>query len=729
VNPRSVTLENVRTFDHVHLDLPEGLLAVLGTNGAGKSTLISAIDVALFGPEGRSLAPWYPRGLGEEPMVITLVFEHGGDLYRVRRAYSPKGRGQSKCDIERERRALDGEEFIFSDNEVFWEPVTLESQAATQEWLEGMIGLSRATFRASSYLAQGDAGAFCDAAPGARKAILSEVVGLADWARWLERARTEKRACEMELAQAFAILDRAAEELAAREQIEKARRTAGERVGSLTGQLENATAALAAARQALTDAQARAERRGAFFQAQERADAAVAEFRLRMASLTGELEALAGRLADRERLEQTAGRLEALELEREALRAEMEQWQTRERVSAELAQVEDTAAAHTAQAERWEEQALRVLTEIGEARCDRCEQILGADAAERAARSYREEAARETTKAQDLAARHEALTAQLAGLPETRPNAERLQPLFEEIRAAQQAGTLLAALGEADARRQAAEQELDKMRAELPNRERVAADAKAELESLGPHDPQYDRQLASDVRRLEGEQHGLHGELTERSEAVGRYDAQLERLATIETEAQEQAARRDALLDTLDVLAAMERACSANGIPALILENVAIPQVEAEANRLLGLLGGPATSVELRTLREKRTGGISDTLDIVLMTETGEANYETFSGGERARIAFALRLSLAQLLAARKGADTGLLVIDEIDGLDAAGVAALVMVLEDLQRSVPRIIVVSHDANLRDAFAQSITLENIDGRSRIVDLPTNGSQR
>ena len=59
-------------------------------------------------------------------------------------------------------------------------------------------------------------------------------------------------------------------------------------------------------------------------------------------------------------------------------------------------------------------------------------------------------------------------------------------------------------------------------------------------------------------------------------------------------------------------------------------------------------------------------------------------------------------------------------MIDEIDGLDEQGVAALVGVLEELPAKVPRIIVVSHQAELRDAFAQSLTIENIDGRSRIL---------
>ncbi len=100
MNPLHLSLRNVRTFEEFDLDLPEGLVAILGANGSGKSTTINAIDVALFGPESRTLADWYPRGGGEDPLVITLTFEHGGETYRVRRSFSPKGRGTSKLDLE-----------------------------------------------------------------------------------------------------------------------------------------------------------------------------------------------------------------------------------------------------------------------------------------------------------------------------------------------------------------------------------------------------------------------------------------------------------------------------------------------------------------------------------------------------------------------------------------------------------------------------------------------------
>ena len=712
MNPLKVTLTNVRTFDQVELEIPEGLIAILGSNGAGKSTLISAIDIALFGPDGRSLAPWYPRGGGSDPMTIELVFEHAGELFRVRRSYSPKGRGQSKLDLERcvQPNALDQE----------WDPLTLESQTATQERIEVLIGLSRSTFRASSYLAQGDSGAFCDAVPSARKAILAEVIGLADWDRYLERARREKRACELEMAEGRALVERADVELLQREGIADDRVAAAMREQEHRAAHAQAVEELTTARESLSEAMQAGERREAASLAQRRAEASVADLQRAIQTREDEVKGIDFRLAGRVELATQAGRLHSLETARDKLQASVAQWQERQRLERELAETAKRLETGIARLETLGEQANAVLAGIGKEHCDRCGQVLGEDAAQRAFDSYVEEGKRESEQIDVVRGREIDLLGALAELPADEPDETVLASLYDEIRRAQEAQTRLAALDEAAARRDVASSELDTLRAELPTRDRAAAGALAEMEALGPHDPNEVQQAKFAMQKAALAEQQLREKIEFEVREVARCDERLARLALIEDEATAQRVRVESLSGLLGKLSAMERACSANGIPALILESIAIPQVEVEASRVLRALGGPATAVELRTLRELKSAGIADTLDVVLQTDTGEANYETFSGGEKARIAFALRLALAQLLAARKGSDTGLLVIDEIDGLDEQGVAALVGVLEELPAKVPRIIVVSHQAELRDAFAQSLTIENIDGRSRIL---------
>jgi hypothetical protein len=95
-NPTHLRLRNLGSFADLDLALPEGLVAIIGANGAGKSTLVGAIDLALFGKEGKSWEP-YVRDFCDE-MMVELTFERGGETFRVRRGFA---RGKATCDFER----------------------------------------------------------------------------------------------------------------------------------------------------------------------------------------------------------------------------------------------------------------------------------------------------------------------------------------------------------------------------------------------------------------------------------------------------------------------------------------------------------------------------------------------------------------------------------------------------------------------------------------------------
>jgi exonuclease SbcC len=101
VNPLALELNNVGPYVGRHtIDLPLGLVAILGSNGSGKSTLVNCVDWALFGAEGRG--GWAPYVSPDaDDFELTLVFEHDGERYRVRRGWSARGRGKATCDLER----------------------------------------------------------------------------------------------------------------------------------------------------------------------------------------------------------------------------------------------------------------------------------------------------------------------------------------------------------------------------------------------------------------------------------------------------------------------------------------------------------------------------------------------------------------------------------------------------------------------------------------------------
>ena len=94
-----------------------------------------------------------------------------------------------------------------------------------------------------------------------------------------------------------------------------------------------------------------------------------------------------------------------------------------------------------------------------------------------------------------------------------------------------------------------------------------------------------------------------------------------------------------------------------------------------------------------------------ETLDIFISDEVGERNYDMFSGGERFRVDFALRIALSKLLAWRAGAPLPTLFIDEGFGTqDAEGRDRILDVIKAIEDRFERILVITHLDEVKEAF-------------------------
>jgi exonuclease SbcC len=140
------------------------------------------------------------------------------------------------------------------------------------------------------------------------------------------------------------------------------------------------------------------------------------------------------------------------------------------------------------------------------------------------------------------------------------------------------------------------------------------------------------------------------------------------------------------------------------GVQAMIIE-ATIPEIEAEANRLLARMTDGRLHVRLKSQRETLKGKTVETLDIEVADELGPRSYDLFSGGEAFRINFAIRVALSKLLARRAGARLQTLIVDEGFGTqDAQGRERLVEAIGSIQEDFERILVVTHIEELKDSF-------------------------
>ena len=145
-----------------------------------------------------------------------------------------------------------------------------------------------------------------------------------------------------------------------------------------------------------------------------------------------------------------------------------------------------------------------------------------------------------------------------------------------------------------------------------------------------------------------------------------------------------------------------------SGVQALIIETV-LPELEDEANRLLGQMTDNRMHVKMETQREKKTGGAQETLDINISDELGTRPYELYSGGEAFRINLALRIALSKLLAHRAGAPLPILFMDEGFGTqDGPGREKLLETINSIQPDFEKIIVITHIDEMKEAFPTRI---------------------
>ena len=626
----------------------------------------------------------------------------------MRRVYSAKGRGKTSLDFA-----------VFVGGA--WEAQTQESQQETQQVVIRTIGLSEETFSHSVFARQNSRHfASPELQPRDRKQVLAEALSLGQWDILLELVRVDIRAAEAEIA----ALTMRIGDLEAEQESEAELRG---QLAECEVQAEQAAANLKvyeatheAERAALAEAEQSAKERERLQADVDRLVVRAAEAetaRAEAAELAASLDTLAAQAASLEALEQELREREAAEASRAAVA------ENRKQALAGIAQLRSLAKtsrelglAFTVRGKELK-QRRDDLASKGVGICNECGQPLAGDALETALASLDAEltilrdqlaAATKDAAGQEAAASE----AEQALPPEPEPGLD-LAPLRKQISDTRQAALSLATGRE----RLAGLERLAVL--DEPFVEELAAARTAVADAAGV-DPQ---KLVALQRAVGDANQALviaRASLTSAQQEQTRCEERLKSLVAAAQKAQDALAARERLNTRLDLLKALEAAYGRNGIPALILETSAIPQIEAEAQRILAELGVPYR-VELVTQRETKTGTLKDTLDVVVHEPAGPRRYETYSGGEQTRLEFALRIALARLVASRSGSESGILALDELSFLDSSGMTQVANVLRGLTE-FNIVLLVSHDDRLSDAFDQQIMVVRDEDGSHLEEV-------
>lgn len=721
MRPLHLRARNLRSWAELDVEFPAGVVALVGPNGAGKSTYVQAIDLALFAGRGE-LAREMTRGA--QQCSVELVFEHAGEVYRVRRSYEAKGGGKPRLDLERSDPG--GSPGLVSDPD--WQPLSQQDIRHTEERLQELLGLTRDTYRASSYLAQGEGDAFTLAPPAKRRGVLLEALGVRLWDELRAEAAEELRSVGKGIAGLQAKLEDVAEEarqvpgadaaLAQAQLVANERRAAVEDLsqGLEERRAEQQELAAAAARAELLQVSLEDLRRQ--HEAAQEEDARIANLLAGRAELEAAVAAARG-LAEHE---------EALGLYLHEVNNRQVQQQGLDQTRVLLASAERSQARDEARVDALVAKVAELAEQIANpaAACHACGQDLHGEAlarwveerceerrrAEYERDQFVEAARQEAEKVEELRARVDAHEAGVAAatdavgeLAATIP-AELLNAdaLAQAQRAARELGALEERLAGAPAAEDRAAQA-----AKVVELGKALADAEAQYAEYAEAGAKGERAAAA-VATGTSELAVKRGELEAAERDVAKYEELLARLQRAASLREELDGRLVAACAREELLGLEVQAYSREGIPALILEATALPHLEAEANAYIGELGRPYRW-ELRSTRTTQGGDQREALDLVVHTDRGEALYESFSGGERTRLDLSLRLGLARMLAARRGADVQVLIIDEPAYLDEEGMQLLAGLLRRLAPEFGTVLVVSHVPVLRDQFDQVVQIE------------------
>lgn len=274
--------------------------------------------------------------------------------------------------------------------------------------------------------------------------------------------------------------------------------------------------------------------------------------------------------------------------------------------------------------------------------------------------------------------------------------------------------------------------DIERAQLEVPEMQRASAEIKnmisarkQELERLEEESQEWSRRL-DELPAIKDEleaQSFVRQELELRQKDLEKRRMLLEtRLQQLQEDKTELDSKKQLLCDNIREMSEHNQLAEAfgkKGIQAIIIEN-AIPEIEAEANRILSRLTDNQMHLALLTQQRTKQGNAIETLEIIIADDLGTRAYELYSGGEAFKVNFALRVAMSRLLARRAGAKLETLIIDEGFGSqDEYSRGKLIQAISSIKSDFARIIVVTHIAEVKDMFPVQISVNKEEGVSKV----------
>lgn len=701
-----VACRDFMAFAEFDRDLTTGSsVVIVGKNGHGKSSVYDIVRYCAFG-KGRFKA-------GQHGGTADQQIRHGADrLWTCIEFDTPDGQ---HVRIERSKAAgkaasiglwVDGEDVVARDAEVARVSGRQHTNGETQALIDALIGMPYDMITAGPWMAQEQASAFMNADPRDRLGMFVKLFDAA-WCGPLydeakknrDRFESDRANAAARVAELVAETERQAEVVSARDALETQLNTLRDRDRLAGDQLVAVTARIAAASE-------RARQWSSLEATERRLDQSIGDAQADVERRQGIIERARTLLAARweepplpEQIDDSG--IAALDAQLAVARAA----QTR---SATLHAQADAAKARLEEL-RGDRGLLATVPCGGEGEFASC-QFLARVPAEAALAAMAEQVQAARNEASEQAIIGSEADDLAAAIDRLRTGARLYERASSDAALARQRHESATAAAE----RAIASEEAtiaatrDRIAADRAERERVVAERSAIDRSDGAA-------AAAELSQIEGVRATIAARIAEVEPAFRRGEAAV---AVIEKAAADLPGWRDkeaAAAADAETWSTLAKVFHPSGIPTLVVEN-GIGLIEERVNELLGSLPDDF-HVQLRTQREKKTGGLSDVLDVVITTKGWETPYEFLSVGQRFRVDLALRLGISEVLSMRRGTRIETLWLDEpLADLDDEGRAAVADVLAELVATTEfgLVVVVSHHQDFNDRADTVVVIEQDD---------------
>lgn len=690
--PIKLALKNFMCYrDNVPALSFEGfhVACLCGDNGNGKSALLDAITWALWG-EARAKSDDDLIHLGQSEMEVEFEFSVSQNHYRVLRK-------RTKGGLKRTGQSLLELQIATSDG---FATLTGNTIRETGKKIIEILRMDYQTFINSALLLQGRANEFSMKKPGERKEVLANILGLSLYDKLEKLARDYTKEREIIQQRLSSDITRIEQELSQKPNYEVELRETQAAISMLGGEMEKQESALTALRQSRDALKFKDEQYREIGKRIEQAGKQLQHLNTVAEGHRSKIERYEKVLSTYE--QNYAGiktRLDELTKQEDGL---SEKREYEKKISSQIHLLNSTNVRLEKEGKELREKLQLLGSAEGEVECPLCGTRLGVEERKRIVTNYESQIQdkRDTyrTNQGEIQKKEEELRILVQEI-------KKLDTIItaERTRLERQAGALDKEQAEAERSLPQERESLAKAQKSVEDLTKAVQDDTKEMKTLLNETealPKIDREL--------GDAEQAHRELREREGKLrvnlGKLQESLRRCAQLESERGEKSKEMLQVAEEKSIYEELATAFGKRGTQALIIEK-SLPEIEEEANRLLGRMTDNRMHLKIESQRDTRKGDTIETLDIKIADELGTRNYEMFSGGEAFRVNFALRIALSKLLARRAGAPLPTLIIDEGFGTqDSAGREKLVEAINSIQDDFEKILVITHIEELKDAF-------------------------